>query len=345
MAKDGDLVLITGATGYLGSLVVLQALRQGYRVRMAVRSEARAQRVLTAPFIKEMNFGDRLSWVIVPDMSANGAYDEAVRGVKYIIHTAAPIPSYGLDNAPDPSTYEEYFMKPMVAGVLGILQSASASSSVKRVVMTSSIVAIVPIKYFMGDVDDKVFAAESRIPVDQGPWPMEFHAYSAGKAAELAESEAFVKNEKPGFDLISVIPGWIFGHDELATEVKALKTGSNFLLLSLLLGEKSGFAYSEFAVFGEDCAQVHILALDPNIEGNQSFLAGGKFVWQESLDVIRREERYIKAVHDGLLSLEGNQPSLAIRFDPAKTEETLGFRFQPQEVIVKSIVDQYLELS
>lgn len=345
MAGQDDLVLITGATGYLGYLVLVEALRAGYRVRIAVRSESRLQKVLTAPTIKAMNVNpDQLSWAIVPDMAVPGAYDEAVKGVKYIIHVASPIPTFGGPNPPAKADYEAYFVQPAVAGDTGMLRSAAREPSVKRVVLTSSVVAITPFEYYKGQGDtSRVFTAADRIPFAEGPWDFEFEAYSAGKAAALNAAERFVREEKPGFDLVPIMPGWIFGRDELVTEAARMKAAStNSVLLAFLTGLKNTVPYNGNMVLGRDAAKVHVLALDSKVEGNRAFLTAVDATWEDAHGIVK--ERYPKAVAEGKLSLEGKQGTLHINMPSTETKKTFGFTFQPMEKMITEVVDQYLEL-
>ena len=70
-------VLITGASGFVAGHVLTAFLEAGIKVKAAVRSER------TADNVRKLHekFGDALSFVIVPDMTAEGAFDEAVKGV------------------------------------------------------------------------------------------------------------------------------------------------------------------------------------------------------------------------------------------------------------------------
>ena len=83
----GDLVLLTGATGLVGFAVLRAALKKGYKIRAAVRSEAKAETVRSNPTLKDIS-KDQLSFVIVPDILPDGAFDEAANGVKYILQVA-----------------------------------------------------------------------------------------------------------------------------------------------------------------------------------------------------------------------------------------------------------------
>jgi uncharacterized protein YbjT (DUF2867 family) len=79
-------VLVTGANGYLAAWVVKKYLEAGYSVRGAVRSLAKGA------FLKDKfaQYGDRFELVVVEDITKDGAFDEAVKGVDAIAHTASP---------------------------------------------------------------------------------------------------------------------------------------------------------------------------------------------------------------------------------------------------------------
>lgn len=64
--KKGDLILITGATGYIGSNVADQALEAGYRVRGTTRSRAKGQWLYDL-LLKKYGEG-KFELVEVPDM-------------------------------------------------------------------------------------------------------------------------------------------------------------------------------------------------------------------------------------------------------------------------------------
>ena len=77
MQPISKLVLVTGPNGYLGTHVVAQLLQQGYKVRAAVRSQTTADKMLNV----HAKHGDSLTITIVPDITTEGAFDEAVKGV------------------------------------------------------------------------------------------------------------------------------------------------------------------------------------------------------------------------------------------------------------------------
>jgi uncharacterized protein YbjT (DUF2867 family) len=104
-----SLVLITGATGHVGFRTLIHALSAGYSVRAAVRSQAKAITLLSHHQIRSLNPGLRLTFAIVPDLSTLDAYEEAVRGVGYVIHIASPL----ISGCKVPiSGYEAFFVEP-----------------------------------------------------------------------------------------------------------------------------------------------------------------------------------------------------------------------------------------
>jgi nucleoside-diphosphate-sugar epimerase len=79
-------VLVTGANGYLATWVVKKYLEAGYSVRGTVRSLSKSA------FLNDKfgHYGNRFELVVVDDITKDGAFDEAVKGVDAIAHTASP---------------------------------------------------------------------------------------------------------------------------------------------------------------------------------------------------------------------------------------------------------------
>ncbi len=79
-------VLVTGANGYLATWVVKKYLEAGYSVRGTVRSLPKSA------FLNDKfsHYGNRFELVVVEDITKDGAFDEVVKGVDVIAHTASP---------------------------------------------------------------------------------------------------------------------------------------------------------------------------------------------------------------------------------------------------------------
>lgn len=74
--SDKGRVLVTGANGYIAGRTVEAFLKAGYAVRGTVRALGSAAEVAAA--LSE--YADKLEFVSVPDITAPGAFDEAING-------------------------------------------------------------------------------------------------------------------------------------------------------------------------------------------------------------------------------------------------------------------------
>jgi nucleoside-diphosphate-sugar epimerase len=82
-------ILLTGANGFIGAHILSLLLTNGYSVRAILRSQSKADQVL-ADF---PTYASKLDFGIVPDITAPGAFDTAVRSdppFNAAIHTASP---------------------------------------------------------------------------------------------------------------------------------------------------------------------------------------------------------------------------------------------------------------
>ncbi|KAL6689766.1 hypothetical protein J3F84DRAFT_406168 [Trichoderma pleuroticola] len=342
----GDLVLMTGATGFLGYLTIVDLLKHGYRVRAAVRSMTKAEGILSTPTLKSLSPNpEQLSFVSVPDMSTPGAFDDAIQGVKYVIHLAAPLPSWG-EGEQNSAVLEKQFVSACERGAIEILEAAAAKShgTVKRVVMTSTTGAILTLPVASGQERDpeRVWTPNDRNTPPPPPYGSEVEAYMAAKKTALLASEAFVRDQKPPFDLITIVPPWIWARDELLKDTETmLRSGSNGVLLSLLTGKQFEFEMIGNAAHGEDVARAHVAALDPRVHGNRAYVINREIVWNDAVAIA--EKLYPEAFKDGRLKA-GNCPSFVIKWDISRTENELGVKPRPLETMVESVVGQYLEL-
>ena len=85
--EKGSLVLVTGVSGFIAGHTANQFLEAGYRVRGTVRSLDKAD-WLYKLFDGKYGKG-KFEAVVVQDMMAEGAFDEAVKGVSGICHMAS----------------------------------------------------------------------------------------------------------------------------------------------------------------------------------------------------------------------------------------------------------------
>ena len=185
MANSSKLVLVTGATGFIGFRTLVETLKAGYRARAAVRNEGGVKKIKAAksmqPYLSQVDF------VLVPDIIKEGAYSAAVKDVDYIIHLASP--TTNLDEVPTEETCDAVLIQPALHGTMNMLRAAREHSpTTKRMVITASIVSIIewPEMYM---ATGNVFDETSRTNLVSGPYGNAFAAYGASKVAALNATE------------------------------------------------------------------------------------------------------------------------------------------------------------
>ena len=90
---NDELILVSGASGFLGSHVVKLLLENGSRVRGTVRSLKDKKK--TEP-LKNLVPGSKFELELAEaDLCDESTWLNAVRGCSYVIHTASPVPNYG----------------------------------------------------------------------------------------------------------------------------------------------------------------------------------------------------------------------------------------------------------
>ncbi|KAI0901029.1 putative cinnamoyl-CoA reductase [Annulohypoxylon nitens] len=322
-------LLITGVTGFLGFKVLTGALQEGYTVRAAVRSIEKAKTLSSHPKIVALGKADKLSFVEVPDICAEGAYDQAIKGVTYVIHHASPLPSPFLD--PQTGIYE-----PNIKSASTILNSALKEPSVKKVIITSSVFANSP---FPPD-PTKEITAESRVPDRPGPFTSMIPAYSSSKVAALNATDKFSKEKQPKFAIVNIFPGFLFGFDDRALSAQDVFGSTNRLLLSVITGNSSESPMPSGAGHVADVAKIHLLALKDGAAKNIGATVPHQF--DDAWTVVQK--RFPKAVADGVFT-KGSQPTVPVNWNAHKTEVDLGFNFKTYEDAVVEVAGQYLELS
>ncbi|KAF9874311.1 nad dependent epimerase [Colletotrichum karsti] len=219
------LVLITGLNGFIAGRTTEALLQAGHSVRGTVRSKASAQATVEAL----AQYGDRLEVIEVPDIAVAGAFDKAVEGVGGIIHLAQPVTF----NFPDPGAVLE-----LVRGATrGILESASKVSTIKSVVLLSSIVAVVSQKegpYIFTEEDWNEGAIEAAAHLgEKAPGLL---IYQASKTAGERAFWKFRDEKKPSFAMAAVNPVLVSGPPLTAPESADKIPGSLKYIWSIMSG-------------------------------------------------------------------------------------------------------------
>ena len=340
MTVDTKLVLLTGATGFIGYRTLIETLKAGYRVRAAVRTEDGIQKIKAA--FSSQPYLDKLEFALVPDILREDAYHEAVKGVEYVIHLASPTTNQ--TNPPNEDTYSEQIIQPAVQGTMNLIKAASSySPTTRRIVITASVVSIIAWPE-MFEETGTVFNEQSRTVFVKGPYGGIFPAYGASKVAALNAAEDFIRVQKPHFDINHIGPGFVIGKNELAVTRADVLAGTNQAALGHVLGSRGGPTPS-ISVFVDDVARMHVLALDPKIAGGQFFVGlseNSKTTWEKAFEIVQKH--FPEAVADGTFPLTGGNPTKKLLFNTEYTKKTLGIEFAGFEEQVKSVAKHYLEL-
>lgn len=342
MAVNKELVLVTGATGFIGFRTLVETLKAGYRVRAAVRNQGGIEKIKKAASIQA--YLNQLEFVLVPDILNEDAYHEAVVNVDYIIHLASPTTK--LEREPSTEEeMEEMLIQPAVKGTMNMIKAASKySPTTKRMVVTSSVLAIIEWSELYME-SGKVFNEQSRTESIKGPFGGIFPAYARGKVAALNFTEEYVRTQRLHFDINHIGPSFTVGKDELATTRAEILAGTNGAALGHVVGAAREMKTPSSSVFVNDVARMHVLALDSKVAGGQFFLGvseGSNTRWEEAFDIVRKH--FPEAVESGIFPLNGENATKRFIVDNEYTKKVLGIEFAGFEEQVKSVAEQYLAL-
>jgi nucleoside-diphosphate-sugar epimerase len=123
LMQPGDLVLVTGITGYMATWVAQGLLARGYRVRGTYRSTKRLAAIQQLlPKIE----------LVHADLNQDDGWAQALDGVKFLFHVASP----------QAVASEAHRTATAAAGVDHIFAVALKSPTLKKIVLTSSEAAI-----------------------------------------------------------------------------------------------------------------------------------------------------------------------------------------------------------
>ncbi|KAJ6179786.1 hypothetical protein N7519_010247 [Penicillium mononematosum] len=274
IVPPGSKVLVTGANGYIASHIVKVLLDLGYLVRGTVRTP---MPWLTEYFEKQCGLG-RFELIVVSDFQQSDAFDESVNGVSGVIHVAQGLPSSTAAETVESATAYT------VNGVVNLLKAASTEPTIKRVVLTSSIVAAgYPTgKGFKLDVDSWDRSLE-QASEDGTTVPI----YRACKIEGERQAWKWVEKNQPHFELNSVLPWLTLGkilHPNIGGSTMGYVSG-------LLKGDTTPFKFLPLPWFVdvEDTARLHAIALiSPSVRSERLFAAATPFIWGDVIEVLKR---------------------------------------------------------
>jgi nucleoside-diphosphate-sugar epimerase len=239
-------ILLTGATGFIGSHVLEKLCAAGFEVVALARPSSNLTHVRSLQ--AEVRYGDIRD---VPSLR------EAIRGSTQVIHTAALTGDWGA---------REEFQQANVIGTVNVLE-ASRLEGVAHVTITGSISSY-------GEEDspqakDETSPYRSHYPYFMDRlFPSGFNGYRDSKALGTQKAMAFARRCQMNLTVIE--PVWVYGEREFGTGfysyVKAVQGGQRYM---------PGSTRNLFhVVYAGDLAQAYVLAAQRKVRGVERIIIG-----------------------------------------------------------------------
>jgi len=332
-------VLVTGASGHIGSHVVDQLTQNGYTVRGTVRNPNDEKKM---EFLKKINPNIQL---FEADLLKKGSFDEAAKGSDYIMHVASPF--FLSTKHPQADLVD-----PAVNGTLEVLEAAKRSGTVKRVVITSSVAAV----YSNPDDNgvDYVFSEKdwnTKSTLIGEPYP--FSKVMAEKAA-WAWIE---KDENKGkFDIVTILPSLVVG------PLFSLPLSSSVSIIrDAVSGVYPGAPRLSFTLVDvRDVAIAHVLAMEQPAANGRYIVAGESKELIEICKILTPHfpnysipQRilpnflvYAASLFDPRLTFNflNHNLSLKTKFDNSRGQKELNLRYRPIENSLIDCVNTLIDL-
>ncbi|KAJ7844935.1 NAD(P)-binding protein [Mycena olivaceomarginata] len=313
-------VLVSGANGFVA--VVSDFCFPGFSVRGAVRSATKGTHLVE----QFAAYGDKFELAIVPDITKEGAFDQAVKNVDAIAHSASPYHFH----ADDPGEW----LEPAIKGTISILESARRfGTAVKRVVVTSSTAAVQydspnPRVFSELDWDDPAVEEVEK----KGRAASNVNKYRASKT--LAERAAwdFVKTHQSTlkWDLAVLNPPLVLGPILHAVSSPAeLNTSARQMYEAFTKLGAAGTG-GRCWVDVRDIALAHVRALQKQAAGGERIIvAAGAFKWQDWRSMLRVL----------IIDYETPGPPGALRH--SKSIRILGTQYRSMAKTAAAVLDDY----
>ncbi len=259
-------VLVTGGNGYIASWIVKYLLADGIDVHATVRDPANLAK--TGHLLKAAEGSQGKLTLFKADLLKEGAFDAAMQGCELVIHTASPFVIKGLKDA------QKELVDPAVMGTRNVLDAANRVPSVKRIVLTASVVSVYGDSQDMHTQGLKAFTEaqwNTTSTVDHQPYN-----YSKVAAEKVGWDIAKAQNR---WDFLTINPGLVLG--------PSLTTASDSTSLSTIKSLASGALATgvpdmEIALVDvRDAARAHILAgFTPSASGRHLAVSESVTMWQ-----------------------------------------------------------------
>ncbi|KAK3222527.1 hypothetical protein Dsin_009552 [Dipteronia sinensis] len=258
---------VTGGTGFIAAYLVKTLLEKGHTVRTTVRDPENVGKV---GFLWEFNGAKERLKMIKADLLEEGSFDEAIKGVDGVFHTASPV------IVPYDNNIQKTLIDPCIKGTLNVLSSCSKAKSVKRVVLTSSCSSI----RYRHDV-------QLGSPLNESHWtdPDYCKLYNLwyAYAKTIGEKEAWRIAKDYGIDLVVVNPSFVVG-PLLAPE----PTSTLLLILDIVKGVRGEYPNTTVGfVHIDNVVAAHILAMEESRASGRLICSSSVDHWSQIIEMLR----------------------------------------------------------
>ncbi|SAL10904.1 hopanoid-associated sugar epimerase [Caballeronia telluris] len=320
-------VLVTGASGFVGSAVARIAVERGFDVRVLMRTTSSRQNIEALD-----------AEVVLGDMRDEASMRAALKGVRFLFHVAADYRIW----APDPREIE----RTNLTGTEATMRAALAEG-VERIVYTSSVATL--------KVTSAGVIVDETKPADPS---QTIGAYKRSKVLAERAVERMVANDR--LPAVIVNPSTPIG----PRDVKPTPTGR--IIVEAATGKIPAFVDTGLnLVHVDDVAAGHFLALERGVIGERYILGGENLPLQQMLADIAaiagrkpptirlpRGPLYPLAVGAEMVAkFTGREPLVTIDalrmsknkmyFTSAKAERDLGYRARPYREGLRDALDWF----
>ncbi|KAL8500853.1 hypothetical protein ACS0TY_020439 [Phlomoides rotata] len=252
------------------------------------------------------------------DLLREGSFDSVVDGCDGVFHTASPVSL----SVSDP---QRELLDPAIKGTLNVLKSCKKATTIKRIVVTSSMAAVIfydiPLKPDV--VVSETWFSDPNYCKENKEW------YALSKT--LAEKAMWEFVEENGLDLVALHPGFVIG--------PLLQPTINLTSQALVNIIKEGKQLWPSGVYRfvdvRDVALAHILAFENPSASGRYCLVGRVTYSSEALDMLNNLFPSLN-LHPYNTESRPAEPPYHVSQEKAKA---LGLNFTPLEVSLKDTVE------
>ena len=241
--------------------MVIKLLEAGHEVRATMRNLSRADSMRQV-YARQTDRLEGLEFAAL-DLVKDEGWEEVMAGADYLIHMASPVPLQTPKSESD-------IIEPARQGALRALKAA-AGAGVKRVVLTSSVAAIM-----YGHDPGKTSFTETDW---SDPKSNDNSAYTRSKTLVERAAWEYVQKEEVDLELVTINPGLVLG-----PILEADFGASAVVVKKLLEGAFPGTPKIGFPITDvRDVVDLHLLAMTHSKAAGERFIAANGFMWMQDI--------------------------------------------------------------